>query len=62
MSGIWTCKIGEANVSCLPNGADYPMRQAVERAYYDLTGRWPEFIFSGWGGTLTDSEAETLDT
>ena len=53
---IWSCKIGEVPEGSLPHGADHPMRIAVTRAYRELTGRDPEFIFSGWGATLTDSE------
>lgn len=34
---IWWCKIGEAEESWLPQGADFPMRQAVEAAYTQLT-------------------------
>ncbi len=52
---IWTCKIGE-NVDALPPGADSPMRAAVARAYREITGRDPDFIFSGWGGALTEGE------
>lgn len=51
---IWSCKIGE--IEDVPYGADSPMRQAVQKAYFDLVGKEPDFIFSGWGATLTDSE------
>ena len=51
---IWTCKIGEVdNVS---DGADLPMRLAIKRAYYELTGQYPVFLFSGWAGQLTEIE------
>jgi hypothetical protein len=53
---IWTCKIGEVDVSKLPHGSDLTMRQAVEEAYHLLTGEWPEFIFSGWNAELTPVE------
>lgn len=53
---IWFCKIGEVEDETLPMGSDYPMRRAVEKAYFELTGKMPEFIFSGWGGSLTESE------
>ena len=52
----WSCKIGEVDPCVVPQGADFPMRRAVERAYHEITGEWPEFIFSGWGATLTESE------
>lgn len=58
-NGIWTCKIGTA--SELPPGADMPMRDAVARAYRELTGRDPEFIFSGWGASLSESERAVVD-
>jgi hypothetical protein len=51
---IWTCKIGEALPDDVPGGADLPMRESVARTYRRLTGREPDFIFSGWGGELTE--------
>lgn len=56
MKNCWTCKIGEAEWSLLPPGADAPMRDAIAAAYLKLTGHEPDFIFSGWGGKLTESE------
>jgi len=56
MPSIWTCKIGTENDLPLPRGSDQPMRIAVERAYFELTGQHAEFTFSGWGGTLTETE------
>ena len=56
MKKIWTCKIGEIDDSKLPSGADFPMREAIKKAYYELTGETPEFLFSGWGGELNDIE------
>jgi hypothetical protein len=53
---IWTCKIGEIEDGIMPAGADLPMRHAVDAAYFLLTGRSPDFIFSGWGGQLTPME------
>jgi hypothetical protein len=54
MGDIWVCKIGEANE--LPKAADGPMRKAVTKAYEELTGNEPDFVFSGWGGELTEYE------
>jgi len=59
MSGIWECKIGRAED--LPRGADAPLRQAVEAAYLELTGRRADFCFSGWGAVLTDAEQEAVN-
>lgn len=56
---IWTCKIGGV-VGALPPGADAPMRRAVEKAYFDLTGFHNEFDFSGWGGELDPGEREVV--
>lgn len=59
---IWDCKIGIAPGTSvrLPGGADEPMREAVERAYKDVTGLDAEFCFSGWGADLTDDETKVL--
>lgn len=46
---IWTCKIGECDDADLPSAADGPMREAVGRAYREITGRVPTFLFSGCG-------------
>jgi hypothetical protein len=56
---IWYCKIGEVDNSKLKDGADLPMRIAIGAAYQKLTGEEPNFIFSGWGAELTDSERES---
>lgn len=61
LSGIWSCKIGKADQEKLPNGADWPMRQAVAEAFYKLTGEEPEFIFSGWNSELTEAEEACLE-
>lgn len=56
---IWTCKIGE--VESVQGGSDYPMRRAVEEAYFKITGTYPTFIFSGWGGKLTELERAIVE-
>lgn len=45
---IWECKIGVTTKANLPNGADAPMRDAVARAFEDVTGHPAQEIFSGW--------------
>ena len=40
----------------LPMGSDSPMRRAIIDAYVRLTGKEPEFCFSGWGAELTEIE------
>lgn len=58
---IWACKIGEVDAEKLPPGSDGPMRRAIELAYNELTGESPEFIFSGWGGELTEGERAVVE-
>jgi hypothetical protein len=58
---IWECKIGEVAGSKAAVGADFPMREAVRRAYKEITGEEPRFIFSGWGGKLTATEREVVE-
>lgn len=58
---IWTCKIGECDDADLPSAADGPMREAVGRAYREITGRVPTFLFSGWGGELTEGERAVVE-
>lgn len=53
---VWSCKIGEIDESMLPDGADQPMRKAVEAAYKELTDSDNQFCFSGWGAELTEAE------
>lgn len=61
MENIWKCKIGGPVAELLLKGADSPMRQAVERAYFELTGQYPKFTFSGWAGSLTESERAVVE-
>lgn len=58
---IWQCKIGEVDASKLPSGADLPMRKAIARAYKEITGEDPQFIFSGWGAELTEDERAVVE-
>jgi hypothetical protein len=37
------------------------MREAVTNAYFDLTGRPADFIFSGWGAYLTRDERDVVE-
>lgn len=58
---IWSCKIGPIDASKLPFGADFPMRQAVQRAFYELTGEHAEVHYSGWGAKFDDAELAHLE-
>lgn len=60
MSKIWSCKIGETDRD-IPDGSDFPMRLAVQRAYFEITGEHPRFLFSGWGAELTEGERECVE-
>jgi len=50
---FWTCVIGPADRNKLPDGADFPMRMAVQSAFHRTTGDGHEICMSGWG---SDSE------
>lgn len=59
---IWSCKIGGKIPNELPPGVDLPMRQAVKKAFKEITGVDAEFNFSGWAAKLTVAErSETGD-
>ncbi len=58
-TGIWGCKIGTEKV--LPPGSDLPMRKAVEKAFREITGHDPEFVFSGWNMELTEPELAVVE-
>lgn len=57
---IWECKIGSLTPLNLPGGADAPMRRAIQKAFYEITGEYAEFTFSGWSAKLTDGEMEVV--
>lgn len=63
MTKIWYCKIGETDEKNLEkwNGADLPMREAIEKAYKDVTGEDAQFCFSGWGGELDEAERAVVE-
>lgn len=61
MPEIWGCKIGQHDGE-LPPGSDLPMRKAVEKAYREITGKEPNFMFSGWGEKLTEAEYEAAES
>lgn len=57
MNVAWSCKIGPVEAGRLPFGADLPMRQAVQRAFKELTGEDALVTSSGWG--IPDKEMES---
>ena len=60
---VWSCKIGisPGTEVALPGGCDLPMREAVEKAFKEVTGLEEEFTFSGWGDKLNPGEQAVLD-
>jgi hypothetical protein len=58
MSEYWKCIIGPIHRDKLPLGADFPMRRAVEEAFFQVTEEYPARISSGWG--VTQEEADAL--
>lgn len=56
---VWECKIVVADSAELPHGFDAPPRQAAMRAV-ESAGIPVLMCFSGWGGTLTEAEAECV--
>lgn len=57
---IWECKIG-GPIGGLSMDADFSMRQAVAKAYREITGEYPQFIFSGWASKLTESQRAVVE-
>lgn len=56
---VYSCKIG--GTVALEPGAAGRMRNAIEQAYREITGREPEFMFDGWGDTLTEGERAVVE-
>jgi hypothetical protein len=57
---IWFCKVG-GEADFFESGADQPMRRAIAKAFREVTGRDPQFTFSGWGQELTESERAVVE-
>lgn len=58
---VWDCQIGVMGDLDLPDGVDYPMRRAIQKAFVEVTGREAQFTFSGWGGTLTEERLAVVE-
>jgi len=50
----WMCYIGPIDREKLPQGADFPLRQAVKEAYINLTNDNKFICSSGWGNSEQD--------
>ena len=57
---VWDCKIVIAGDSDTPSGFDSPPRMAAEKAIEDA-GFKVIANFSGWAGSLTEDEKETVE-
>ena len=55
---VWQCRIG--GNAHLPSGSDGPMREAVSRAFREVTGQEPRAAFTGWGERWTPAERHCL--
>lgn len=58
---MWHCEIGEVDCGKIPMGGDSPMRDAVAKAFKDLTGEDDVFIFSGWGNKLSEGRRAVVE-
>jgi hypothetical protein len=58
----WLCEVtGNVSADLMP-GADLPMRMAVRKAFWEVTGAAPDGNFaSGWNWTLDEERAESFD-
>jgi hypothetical protein len=56
---VWECKIVVAGDTIIPDGFDFPPRQAAIEAIED-GGIEVLSCFSGWGGVLTQTQAEIV--
>lgn len=61
IKSVWYCKVGKLGQKELLEGCDFPMRQAIKNAYYQITGEWPDFCFSGWNTDMTKTELEIIN-
>lgn len=53
----WTCTIGPVKRENLPDGADSPLRKAVQTAFIDMLRIPPHELSSGWGKNYYDDHA-----
>jgi hypothetical protein len=60
---VWECKIGGAipQEIQLRGSFDLEMRKAVANAYYEITGRTCDYLFSGWNAELTEAEIKCIE-
>lgn len=58
---MWHCEIGEVDCDKIPMGGDSPMRDAVAKAFKDLTREDSIFIFSGWGNKLSEGRRAVVE-
>jgi hypothetical protein len=51
---FWNCVIGPADFSKLPDGADAPLRAAVQRKFEEVVGKGHKICLSGWDNATTE--------
>lgn len=56
----WFCFVGPVDRNKVPDGADFPMRQAVRGMFKQVTGQYAESCSSGWG--LDEQTMEEIRT
>jgi hypothetical protein len=59
---VFEIKIGVEDNVKLPDGADLPMRLAVGAAFAKVTGFGQDYLYSGWGASLTPDELNRLES
>ena len=57
---VWECKIVVAGDTEIPDGFDFPPRRAAMEAI-KAGGIEVLSCFSGWGGTLTETQREVVE-
>jgi len=57
---VWNCKIVVAGDAKIPDGFDFPPRRAAVEAI-EADGIGVISCFSGWGGTLTETQTEIVE-
>ena len=58
---IWACKIGGMVETDLPDDANDIMREAITKAFVEITGRQPSFILSTWDDVLSAADRAEVD-
>ena len=49
-------KIGVRGYARVPDGGDWPMRVACREAFFKVMRTGADYLYSGWGGSLTEEQ------